>query len=473
METPTADTIANLLEELKRSTLARASAARFARINDRGRITSVLQLTPAAQLAANSAFEEVRRWVRAVAAVLDRRGESRAARQIELLAADAEPLVRCRRKDIADITETRWRTAYAEELTVVTARLSAILAQHGALFESVGRGAARTFEVIDVCVRAADAGRSACAVEPGIGPGSDVEYGRRLHDVLVRCSDFETVRSRCNDVAASVRFQLRFDGDNPLGDLRWELLHDGEEFVALRPSTSISRGVPSPFTHPELWAAPLRLLVTISAPRDLEPLDVDLERSLLESSLAPLVLLGAAEIEFAPDGKLDTLRRLARAAADRGAGFHAWHYIGHGDYDQTARRGTLLMEDEHNGVHAVGGDELAMLFRSYGGLSAAVLNCCHAGETAGSVHAAVPACALVRSGIPAVVAMQSTILDDAAGLFAEELYGALCDGRSIDDAVKEGRRRLFLSAGATRSEWSTPVLFTAAKAEGDIPSRHS
>ena len=64
----------------------------------------------------------------------------------------------------------------------------------------------------------------------------------------------------------------------------------------------------------------------------------------------------------------------------------------------------------------------------------------------------------VALGMPAVVAMQFTISDSAAIVFAEELFTSLI-GRQypIDAAVSEARKAVFTEVNEI--EWATPVLF--------------
>ena len=62
--------------------------------------------------------------------------------------------------------------------------------------------------------------------------------------------------------------------------------------------------------------------------------------------------------------------------------------------------------------------------------------------------------------VPAVVAMQFAITDEGALVFADEFYGALAAGYSVDAAVTQGRRAL---AANSEVEWGTPVLFTRVK----------
>ncbi|MEA2415009.1 MAG: hypothetical protein QOI58_1666 [Thermoanaerobaculia bacterium] len=457
MTAPVCSKLDAVLARLASDTLARAAGARFTRVNDGRRISSVLELAPQVKLAAAAEYERFRRWIRGVSAVLDRRGASPSARRIELLAADLEPLVRCTRRDAAEIMEMRWRKSFADEVESITAAISALLNQHASAFDLIQIAPPRAYAAVDIPI--SPNGADAFRLLPS--DASVLEYGHRLYQALLSSAAQDVL-----DVApgTAVRYQLLLDDAGPLASERWELLHDGREFVALRRGTSLARAVQLKAAPPPVaeFTLPLRVLVTVSSPQGMENLDTGSERAALEAALGTLVVLGLVELHFAPDGRLETLRRLLRAAADTSRPFHVWHFIGHGTHNPSTGTSALLMEDGARHVHRVGGDELGLLLRSYGPLSTVILNCCHGGRGIASSHTAAPARAMVAAGVPTVVAMQSTIRDDAANMFAEELYGALCDGRSIDEAVGEGRRRLYLSPGKERTEWGTPVLFVGA-----------
>ena len=65
---------------------------------------------------------------------------------------------------------------------------------------------------------------------------------------------------------------------------------------------------------------------------------------------------------------------------------------------------------------------------------------------------------LVRRGLPAVLAMQYEITDQAAIEFARAFYEALADGLPVDAAVAEARKAVSLAVTNT-VEWGTPVLY--------------
>jgi hypothetical protein len=88
-----------------------------------------------------------------------------------------------------------------------------------------------------------------------------------------------------------------------------------------------------------------------------------------------------------------------------------------------------------------------------------VLNAC---ESAASGDGFDPfagvATSLVLGGLPAVVAMQSPISDQAAIAFSQAFYQRLAAGDPVDAAVAEGRQAVH-SADRDNFEWATPVLF--------------
>jgi hypothetical protein len=67
------------------------------------------------------------------------------------------------------------------------------------------------------------------------------------------------------------------------------------------------------------------------------------------------------------------------------------------------------------------------------------------------------AATLVRRGVPAVIAMQYEISDDAAIEFSRSLYEALGNEMPVDAAVSEARKAISM-VGDKTVEWGTPVL---------------
>jgi hypothetical protein len=153
-----------------------------------------------------------------------------------------------------------------------------------------------------------------------------------------------------------------------------------------------------------------------------------------------------------------TPRRLREVLRD--GTYHVLHYVGHGDFTP-AGEGVLYLEDEYGSGHTeLDSGELASLLADQTALRLVVLNACDGARTSLTDPFAGIATTLVQLGVPAVIAMQFTISDAAAILFAEELYTNLIGGRApIDAAVSEARKAIFVEQGSM--EWATPVLFLA------------
>ncbi len=200
---------------------------------------------------------------------------------------------------------------------------------------------------------------------------------------------------------------------------------------------------------------PLRLLVMISNPSDYPKLDVEQEWSLLNGALAEEQADGRVVVERLAANMKELRRRLRREQ------FHVFHFVGHGRYRPDWGSGVLVMEDRYGRSHEVPGDELGSLLNEYDETRLAVLNAC---EGARSDDASDPfaglAQSLIRQGLPAVVAMQFEITDDAAIIFAQELYGAIADGLPLEAALAEARGAIRDEGNLT--EWGTPVLYSRA-----------
>lgn len=233
-------------------------------------------------------------------------------------------------------------------------------------------------------------------------------------------------------------------------ELPWEALHDGRDFLCLMGRSSVVRFLPgSPNATVEDIRSPLRILITPSTPRGCRWLDLDKERERIEEALAPLLHDGSVTIDVAPDGRMATAERLLRAARTAGRPYSAWHFSGHGGAGVASQSNVLAMMTAEGEAHDAEACDFCTLISDFPELRLAVLNACEAGAGTSLVSA--------MRGIPAVVAMQYEISDDAAITFAGELYGALADGASLERAVTMARRTLFFAPNY--SEWVTPVLY--------------
>jgi len=284
------------------------------------------------------------------------------------------------------------------------------------------------------------------------------QFGGRLFDALFDDDVRAALRS---SISASerqgtgLRVRLRFGSAPELADIPWEYLYDSgaNRFLTLSRETPLVRYLDlSRSAEPLQVQAPLRILVMISDPSDYDRLDVEVEWQRLSAALAELRERGLVEIIRLDKATLLELQRVLR-----GNQFHIFHYIGHGVFDEGADDGFLVLEEENGRGRKVGGQYVGTLLADHRSLRLALLNSCEGGRGSRSDPFAGAAQSLIQQGLPAVVAMQFAISDDAAAVFAQEFYMALAGGYPVDAALAEGRRAIF--AAKTNAEWGIPVLF--------------
>ncbi len=258
---------------------------------------------------------------------------------------------------------------------------------------------------------------------------------------------------------AGLRVRLHLSGAPALADLPWEYLYDTSlnRFLALSSETPVVRYLELPESvRPLRVPPPLRVLVMISSPADYPRLDVDREWAKISEALADVQGLGLVVAERLEEATLPALQRKLR----RGT-YHIFHFIGHGGFDEHAQDGVLLLEEgETRRGRAVTGQDLGVLLRDHRPLRLVILNACEGARASRTDPFAGAAQSIVQQGIPAVIAMQFEISDDAAIAFSHEFYGALVDEYPVDAALAEARKGIY--AKATDLEWGTPVLYLRA-----------
>src|SRR5262249_24801636 len=67
--------------------------------------------------------------------------------------------------------------------------------------------------------------------------------------------------------------------------------------------------------------------------------------------------------------------------------------------------------------------------------------------------------ALLRSGVPAVIGMQVTVLDAVATEFARDFYAALADNRPVDLALTDARQLARGSRQRRKADMGIPVCY--------------
>ncbi len=287
--------------------------------------------------------------------------------------------------------------------------------------------------------------------------GEARRFGGRLFTSLFRPGILTLYRDALSEARGEgrgVRVTLCLTESPELIDVPWEYLFDDPDFLAVSAFTPVVRYLDLPRGHrPLIVEPPLRLLGVVSSPADYEQLDVERERSNLEGALSELSAAGAIELHWLERPTLGGLLRALQSQT-----FHALHYIGHGAYDRDTETGVLLFEDDAGWARPVSGDKLGMIVHDFSSLRLAVLNACEGARTARSDPFAGVAGSLVRRDIPAVVAMQFEISDEAAIVFAGGFYRPLAAGAPVDTSVAAARLAM-LAERSDDIEWGTPVLF--------------
>lgn len=261
------------------------------------------------------------------------------------------------------------------------------------------------------------------------------------------------------DADAGLRIRLLFDPSDrrlrPLIDLPWELLRepgDANNLPALDSRRPIVRVIDA--TEPSLRPSPgklERVLLVLASPEDDDPLDLQRELDAVKQTLARLAIRPVVVKHATRDALYD-------AIADGKP--QIVHFMGHSDVDPDSGEGVLLLESPAQGEDRLTGSELARFFVDGAAPRLVILNSCLSGAQG---HAEEPfagiAFALAATGLPAVIAMQSEVLDESAIRFTERLYRHLASDHTIEAAVADARRALSISRLGTL-DWAAPVLFT-------------
>lgn len=305
----------------------------------------------------------------------------------------------------------------------------------------------------------------------GDGPGGDGpvappelrDVGARLFQALfapgVRSRYDHSLGQIMRQSECGLRLKLHMALDDPatarLHDLPWEYLlrPDDGAFLGLSRSTAIVRylSLPLPSERP-LLPLPLRILAITAAPRDEEALALDDEMDALHAAWRAVP---GVEVEHLTDATLDALRQ---ALLERE--FHVLHFMGHGGLGADGE-GMLCFEDGRGNVRPVSGPDLAQQLRDFKSLRLVVLNACDSARSVAAAPFTGAATALLQAGVPAVLAMQFPITDEAALAFSQMFYRRLAAGDPVDTAVAEGRLAVQRRLPGTL-EWGTPALFLRA-----------
>jgi tetratricopeptide (TPR) repeat protein len=314
-----------------------------------------------------------------------------------------------------------------------------------------------------------------------------VAFGQKLYNALFQGQirdSWVTAQGIAQNRRESLRLRLGLKGDH-LQRLPWEVLHAGNRPIATGTDVIFSR-YQSNFTPlaNELQLhqtsgndQTLRILMVLAAPTDQEVLQLEQEAENLKQELQ--ADLRPSQPEQPPEMQLTILRQPGREqltqALEHGQ-YHVLHYAGHSDLG-AAGGDVYLVNDQTGLTEVLGGDDLAGLLVN-NGISLAVFNSCrgvYAATTDSNTAAGAGnlADALLKRGIPAVLAMAERIPDDVARNLSQLFYRSLKQQNAVDLSLSRARQGLISSYSSNQLYWALPVLYLHPEFDGYLQLRPS
>lgn len=313
-----------------------------------------------------------------------------------------------------------------------------------------------------------------------------VAVGRELYSFLFQGTlrdSWMTARGIAQNRGQVLRLRLGLKG-NRLPRLPWEVLYAGERPIATGTDVAFSRYQPAktaaqPFGQGKdtgYCAATLQILMVLSAPTDLESLELkrealhlqeELQRRSLTNSMGGTLAMQLTVLEQ-PD------RNSLTQALEEGQ-YQVFHYAGHSNLG--AAGGELYLVSRKTGLtETLNGDDLAGLLAN-NGIQLAVFNSCRSAHTPISDATASAgernlAEALVKRGIPAVLAMAESIPDDVALTLAKLFYRNLDRGYPVDLSLSRARQGLISAYGSNQLYWALPILYLQPEFDGYLTSNY-
>ncbi|MCI5133324.1 MAG: CHAT domain-containing protein, partial [Candidatus Electrothrix sp. EH2] len=228
---------------------------------------------------------------------------------------------------------------------------------------------------------------------------------------------------------------------------------------------------------------PLRVLLFTALPDDADAhrsrLDVEEEQARVLEALLPRIAEGRVELEMPDDGRFSTFRELLREFRP-----HVVFLSGHGKFyhqphSEEEPFGIFLFEDENGQGHAVRGEDLATALIG-APVECVVLSACESGKAASTSLTAGLARRLALQGIPQVIGMRESLLDQAGIELARAFCDAVARGERVDLALQQARQAIHQAAGLSENnsirrdsshlsgdtqisqgQWCLPMLFSA------------
>jgi hypothetical protein len=266
---------------------------------------------------------------------------------------------------------------------------------------------------------------------------------RRLYDTARSLQRSE----RLNVILTST---IPWVADNP-----WEFAYDPVRKTALAAEElhfvrNVMTAVPAEIINDQ---QKLSILVASSQPIGLGKLSVEEEQAVIRRGFEPLREAGLADVEALARATPATLHGYVSTGR-----FSVLHFIGHGEYDANRDKGFLIFQDEQGNPYPLDDRSVREILCGRG-IRLVFLNACETGQGGRADFNSGVAPALVKGGVPIVVANQYKVLDTSATFFAQHFYWALAQGMSVGEAAREARIAVNYSLSGESIDWAVPVLY--------------
>lgn len=282
-----------------------------------------------------------------------------------------------------------------------------------------------------------------------LADGAFARVGQALYGVLfpegeVRDSLAESlVVTRAERRPLTVQLHLELDSPT-LARYPWELMHDGQSFLVADGVVALARYIDyAQALVPATIQMPLRVLLVSPRPVDLPDSDEWPTSSTL-TALEPLRQQGLVHLDLLTPATYAALRQVLS-----GEDYQILHFdgpSGFGPLDGNEPQGYLVFEDEYGSACPVEGKTLYnALFLSKVRLAVLTPSLPATdghGLSPGPTALAGLAPALIKGGVPAVVAMQYALPDEQNERFASQLYRSLAALTPLGTAVAHARGQL-------------------------------
>ena len=283
--------------------------------------------------------------------------------------------------------------------------------------------------------------------------------GQKLYKWLLR--RLPTLEPVLADLSADDRLILK--GDDSIMALPWEMLFDGKRFL-VRECPLIRRAdkegsLPAGFNTAEAQLPlPLRVLGISYSSLGLN-VDPDGHWELVQDSLEELTDRRLAHLRLLSEDELFDFLDFSNLPEDI-QDISVLHILAHGTAPDDAGDVKINLGGKEYSGEQIADIIIERLSKSgrSPNLRLVIMASCKSDRRNKSGLVKPVTQAMLRKGVPAVVAMQYDISLDAAAYFVTGIYRELANGEPLDVAMQSGRFETNRLSGTI--EWATPVLYT-------------